>query len=103
MKGAKLFPGRGRFDAKVSPQAPPALYYILQFLKDPTDVVDNADHDQFMARIRSLPQPVFRYPPSLWDLEQRENIIKSSRSSETGDSQGEPLAILASVQTFSLI
>ena len=44
-----------------------------------------------MAWIRSLPQPVFRHPPSLRDLEQRENTINLGRSSETGDSQGKPL------------
>ena len=71
--------------------------------KDPTNNIDDADHNQFMARIRSLPQPVFRYPLSLQDLKQRENAINSNRSSETGDSQGEPPAILTNFQAFSLI
>lgn len=60
------------------------------FSKEIVNDTDNFDHDHFMARIRSLPQPVFRYQVSLRDLEQRENTINSSRSSETRDSQGEP-------------
>lgn len=45
---------------------------------------------QILARMRSLPKPVFKRPPSLQDLQQRENTTNSSRTSETGDSQGEP-------------
>ena len=56
-----------------------------------------------MARIGSLPPPVFRRPPSLRHLERREDTTNSGRSSETSDSQGELPAILAGVQAFSLI
>ncbi|KAL2046936.1 hypothetical protein N7G274_000954 [Stereocaulon virgatum] len=59
--------------------------------------------DLEFARLRTLPEPVFRMPPFWRDFQQRENTASPSRSRETGGSQGEPFAILTSAQAFFLM
>ncbi|KAL2049462.1 hypothetical protein ABVK25_010257 [Lepraria finkii] len=61
--------------------------------KDPTDDIDNTDHDNFLALIRSPPKPVFCYPLSWRDFQGRENTTSSSRPNGPGDSQDDSLVI----------
>ena len=70
--------------------------------ENPIEDTDDIDHDQFLAWIHSRPTPDFSQPPSLRDLQQREDMIISSRSSVTGDCQGEPLAFLTGFPAFAL-
>ena len=85
---------------------PIAMYRGLRCSKDPTDGTDDADEgmsDLELARLRSLPTPVFRMPPSWRDFQQREDTTSSSRSSGAGDSQGKtPSALLTSIEALPL-
>lgn len=58
--------------------------------------------DLEFARLRALPEPVFKISP--WpNLQQREKTASLSRSSETGGRQGESSALLTRFHAFSLI
>ncbi|KAL9131303.1 MAG: hypothetical protein Q9217_000738 [Psora testacea] len=58
-----------------------------------TDPIHKTDDADKFARLRSLPKPVFRRPPTLLDLQQVEETTNSSRASGTGDSQDNHLVV----------
>lgn len=65
IRRARIYPGRGRSDARVSPQALVAVCSAQRFPKDPIDDTNDTNHIQFLAWIRLRPKPMFGQLPSL--------------------------------------